>query len=160
MADGIHIPKEVAEREALPEDLDANLVGPYRFPNPRRRRTAAAVYLLSAALMAGFTPGEPRLWLGVALLAGLGLYHLAAAWPLRLEQEEALSRAAALVDYPVGHVSAAVTFHGWRARPRWHVIVYDAHDPPARRSLVELDAVSGEPTAEVYTEEIPPPAAG
>ena len=41
---GIHIPREVAEAEGLPEELDANIVGPYRFPDPRRRRIAGPAF--------------------------------------------------------------------------------------------------------------------
>ena len=30
MTDGIHVPRDVADAEGIPEDLDANIVGPGR----------------------------------------------------------------------------------------------------------------------------------
>ena len=125
--EGIFIPAEVAASEDLPEDLDASQLGPYVFPDPRRRRIAGWIYLALAA------------------------------WPLRLGPEEALAVAASHVPFPVGHVSAAVTFVGLRAKPRWQVIVYSADEPPSRRALVQIDGVDGSLVDEVYTEEVPPP---
>lgn len=159
MTDGIHIPREVADSERVPEDLDANVVGPYRFPDPRRRRIAGWLYLATAAVMAVFAVGQPGFVAGVVLLAGLGVWHVAASWPLGIEQEDALARAAVLVPFAVGHASAAVTFRGWRSRPHWHVVLYSADDPPSRRALVRLDAVTGERVDEVYTEAVPNPGA-
>lgn len=147
--EGIHIPKEVAEAVAIEEELDSNLVGPYRFPNPARRRVAAAVYGVLAALVAMVV--DPL----VALVpVALALWHLAAAWPLNVEQEEALPKAAAAVDFPIGHASAALTFRGLRARPQWSVILYSAAEPPDRRALVTLDAVTGEVLGEPYVESV------
>ena len=42
-----------------------------------------------------------------------------------------------------------------RSRPQWSVILYSADDPPTQRSLVQLDAITGEPVDEVYTESVP-----
>ena len=147
--EGIHIPKEVAEAVAIEEELDSNLVGPYRFPNPARRRVAAAIYGVLAALVAVVV--DPLMALVPVALA---LWHLAAAWPLNVEQEEALPKAAAAVDFPIGHASAALTFRGLRARPQWSVILYSAAEPPDRRALVTLDAVTGEVLGEPYVESV------
>lgn len=153
MTDGIHIPREVAEAEGVPEDLDANVVGPYRFPDPGRRRIAGAIYL---ALLVGLVVWRPEgSWPMIGLVGLVAAWHLAAAWPLRVDQEEALLKAGALVPFPVGHASAALTFRGVRARPVWHVVVYSAEDPPSRRALVRLDGLSGEPIGDVYTEDVP-----
>ncbi|GIU92532.1 MAG: hypothetical protein KatS3mg011_1438 [Acidimicrobiia bacterium] len=152
MTDGIHIPREVADAEGVPEDLDASVVGPYRFPDPRRRRIAGGIYLGLAALVAWWRPTWPFL----LVLVGLGLWHVMAAWPLGLDQEEALLVAAPRVPFPVGHASAALTFTGIRARPTWHVVVYSDEDPPRRRALVTLDAVTGDPIGEPYVEDLPP----
>lgn len=147
--EGIHIPKEVAEAVAIEEELDSNVVGPYRFPDPSRRRIAAAIYAVLAALVALIV--DPL----VALVPGaLAAWHLSAAWPLRVEQEQALPKAAAAVDFPIGHSSAALTFRGLRARPQWSVILYSAAEPPDRRALVTLDAVTGEVIGEPYVEEL------
>lgn len=148
--EGIHIDRDVADAVAMEEELDANVVGPYRFPDPQRRRIGAVIYGVVAVVVA--VAIEP--WPSAPLLA-LAAWHALSAWPLRIEQEDALTRAARAVDFAVGHVSAAVTFHGLRARPRWSVIVYSATEPPDERALVTIDAVSGAQIGETYVEEIP-----
>lgn len=157
MSDGIHIPREVADAEGVPEDLDANVLGPYRFPDPRRRRIASWLYLVGAAVVAVLAMAESAAWVGVGVLVLLAVWHAVSAWPLGIEQEEALERAARVVPFPVGHASAAVTFSGVRARPRWHVVVYSAEDPPRRRALVQFDAVAGSQEGDVYVEDVPAP---
>jgi hypothetical protein len=156
MTDGIHIPAEVAEAEGVPDDLDSSVVGPYRFPDPLRRRLAGWIYLVVSVPVAVLAREEPLMWFGVVLLAVLAGWHLVSAWPLRVDQEEVLARAAGEVEFPVGHASAAVTFVGWRARPRWHVVLYSADEPPTQRALVQFDGVTGERVDEVYLEDVPP----
>lgn len=153
--DGIHIPSEVAEAEGVPEDLDSGVVGPYRFPDPGRRRVAGYVYLLGAAALGALAVSTPRLAIGALLLAALAVWHLLAAFHLGIDQEEALARAAAAVPFPVGHASAAVTFHGLRGRPRWQVVVYSADEPPSRRGLATFDGVTGLPVGPLYVEDVP-----
>ena len=153
--DGIEIPREVAEQEQVPEDLDSTRVGPYRFPDPRRRRTAAIAYLVLAVLVVVAVPNSPGRWVAVALAAALAWWHWLAAWSRKIEPEGALAKAAIDAPFPIGHASAALTFHGWRSRPRWHVVVYDAGEPPARRALVVLDAVTGVRVDDPYVEDIP-----
>lgn len=164
MTDGIHIPQDVADAEGVPDDLDSSIMGPYRFPDPRRRRLAGWIYLGVAVLLAGVAVTQPLMWLGVALLVVLAGWHVASAWPLEMDQEAALTRAAAHVEFPVGHASAAVTFVGWRSRPRWHVVMYSADEPPSHRALAQFDGVTGQLAEEIYTEDVPPvddePAAG
>ncbi len=152
----IEIPRELADQEGVPDDLDSGVVGPYRFPSPRRRRLAAVIYLIGAALAA---------WAAVALVSGywmmaagllvLALYHWISAWELVVEQEQALDEAARVVDFSVGHVSAAVGFEGWRSRPVWNVIVYSAAEPPDRRALVRFDAQTARRLDDVYEEALP-----
>jgi hypothetical protein len=155
LTDGIHIPREVADAEGIPEDLDANVVGPYRFPDPRRRRLAGWIYLILAGSLGLLAAPQPLVWFGVALAAVLAAWHLMSAWPLNLDQEDALAKAAGEVDFPVGHASAAVTFVGLRSRPRWHVVMYSADEPPSRRALVQFDGVSGDLVDQVYVEDVP-----
>ena len=155
--DGIVIPAEVARGEAVPDDLDAGAVGPYRFPDPRRRRWAAWVYLGMAAVLAGLALSTPGLWITAGLLVALSAYHRWASWPLSLDQSAALRTAARHVPFGVGHASVAVSFTGIRSRPRWQVILYSPESPPRRRALVEIDGISGELCSEVYAEELPPP---
>lgn len=153
--DGIEIPRDVAEQEQVPEDLDSTRIGPYRFPDPRRRRTAAIAYLVLAVLVAVAVPNSPGRWVAVALAAALAGWHWLAAWSRKIEPEQALAKAAIDAPFPIGHASAALTFHGWRSRPRWHVVVYDAGEPPAQRALIVLDAVTGRRVDDPYVEDIP-----
>lgn len=152
---GIYISPETAEKEAVPDELNADLVGDYRFPDPRRRRAAAWIYtVLAAGLFVAALVSPRPWWIGGILAAGLAVWHRLAAWPLEIDQEQALEIAASRVEFPVGHASAAVSFAGVRARPRWQVIVYSAENPPARRALVQLDGVDGSAVGEVYSEAV------
>lgn len=134
-------------RDELPDDLTvaSGYVGPYQFPDVRRRRIAATIYaglaLLSAA--GGASSRNAGLWGAAVLLASIAIYHVITAWPLRIDQTEALATASREVGFPVGHASAQVTWRGLRSRPMWRVLVYSADEPPAFRGLVELDAVDG-----------------
>lgn len=148
---GIHINRDLAESVAIEEELDANLAGAYRFPTTERRRISGWVYLAMAALALVAIDG----WVVAAGLAGLGLWHFLAAWPLAINETQALRIAGSSVDFPVGHASASVRFAGWRSRPRWAVVLYSATDPPDQRALVVVDAVAGD-VLETYREGIRP----
>jgi hypothetical protein len=148
---GIFIERELADSVAIEEELDSNVVGPYRFPAPTRRRAAGWVFVVAAALTVVLIDGG---WLPAIGLLGLAVWNFASAWPLRVHEEEALSVAGSVVDFPVGHASAAVTFHGLRSRPRWSVVLYSAQEPPDRRALVVVDAITGEVAEEPYVEDV------
>ena len=143
--------------DALPADLDVTAyVGPYLFPSPRRRLVAAA-WLVAVALagVAGFAVSGNRGLLGVAAaLVVAAVYHVVTAWPLVVDQTEALVVATRTVGFPVGHASGQLTWRGLRSRPTWRILLYSADTPPSRRGLVELDAVDGHVLGE-YTETNP-----
>ena len=156
---GIEIPREVADAESVPDDLDSGSVGPYQFPTPRRRRAAGFVYLGAAGLavlgaVLGLPTGLYFVAGGLTLLAG---YHFITAWQMKVDEEGALELAARRVSFAVGHASAAIRFEGLRARPIWNVILYAAGDPPDRRALVLIDAVGGGVVGETYEEELEQP---
>jgi hypothetical protein len=146
------------DRDELPADLDvtAAYAGAYTFPDVRRRRIAAVIVLAGAAACAALfvTNGNGGLLGGALALGAVGGYQLACAWPLRVDQTEALAIAARAVGFPVGHSSARVMFRGLRSRPVWQVLLYSADEPPSIRGLVELDAVGGAVLGE-YTEHNP-----
>jgi hypothetical protein len=152
--DGIEIPRDVADQEQVPEDLDSTVVGPYLFPDPSRRRNAGIAYLVLALLVAVAVPNSPGRWVAVAVSVALSGWHWLAAWPRNVDPEEALAKAAVDAPFPIGHASAALTFHGWRSRPRWHVVVDDSGEPPVERALIVLDAVTGERVGDPYVEDI------
>lgn len=150
---GIHIERDLADSIAIEEELDSNVGGEYRFPSPRRRRIAGWVYLV-AALVCGLSfPGGWYVASGLVLLAA---WHFASAWPLNIDEHDAMTTAAAAMDFPIGHASASVRFTGWRSRPMWSVVMYAATDPPDRRGLVVVDAVDGTIVAPPYVEPISP----
>ena len=139
-------------RDELPEDLDVTrYVGMYTFPDIRRRRWPAFVYLLLAAglgVLSAAYPGDRVLvnqgFLAAAIaLAVIGIYHLIASWPLAVRDTDALLAAAGEVRFPVGHASAQLGWRGLRSRPTWRILLYSGEDPPKKRGLVLVDAVDG-----------------
>jgi hypothetical protein len=149
------IPEEVARSEGVPDDLDSTQREPYTIPSTRRRRIAAVVYETGAigVAVAVFLGAPPGLLILSALLIAVGGWHFAAAWPIRVLDPAALETANREVPFAVGHASAVVGFDGWRAKPVWNVLVFDAAEPPSQRALVRVDAVDGH-VVEKYVEEI------
>ncbi|HJQ76201.1 MAG TPA: hypothetical protein VJ948_02955 [Acidimicrobiia bacterium] len=149
--DGIYIERDLADRIAIEEELDSNITSEYHFPSPQRRRIAAWVYLLAGA---GTVFAFPEGW---AVAIGFGViaaWHFLSSWPLQIDEHEAMTRAASVVDFAVGHASASVRFKGWRSRPRWSVVMYSATEPPDRRALVVVDASTGDVVEPPYTEDV------
>lgn len=151
----IEVDADVAAAAEMPDDLDANVFGPYAVPDPARRRRAGLVYLAGAAIVAlGILLGLPTgMWLMAAVLVIVAAYHQIAGTHLAVREAEALTAANRSTEFPVGHASAQLGFEGWRARPIWNVLVFSADDPPSQRGLIRVDAQSGE-VVDQYTEEI------
>jgi hypothetical protein len=150
-------PGEEVRGDQLPEDLDVTAyVGPYVFPDIKRRRIAGTIYLFMAALVlwAALASSNAGLIFGAVLLAVIAGYHFVAGWSLKIDQTEALAVASRTVGFPVGHASAQLGWRGLRSRPAWRILVYSADEPPSVRGLVELDAVDGHVLGE-YTEQNP-----
>jgi hypothetical protein len=139
-------------RDELPSELDAvGFVGPYLFPDNKRRRIPAAIYAVAGAVLIA-------LWIAdhsggvlvnggflVAGIAGLALaaYHWVAGYPLVVRDLDALTAASKEVGFPIGHASAQLGWRGLRSRPTWRILLYSADDPPTRRGLVLVDGVDG-----------------
>ena len=140
-------------RDELPEDLDASgYVGPYVFPDNKRRRIPGFIYLGVGALclLIWLLAGDDAVLVnegfavaGVLLLV-VGLYHLLAGFDLDVDERDALVAATREVGFAVGHASAQLGWRGLRSRPTWRILVYSAEDPPAKRGLVLVDGVDGE----------------
>ena len=143
--------------DQLPEDLDVNaFVGPYVFPDIKRRRIGGWIYTVIALLSlgAGFASTNRGLVFAGVLLLAIAGYHFLAGWPLKINQTDALAVASRTVGFPVGHASAQLAWRGLRSRPTWRILLYSADEPPSMRGLVELDAVDGEVLGE-YSERNP-----
>ena len=145
------------EGDVLPEDLDVTAyVGPYLFPEhvgggSRERSTRCS---RSSASWAGCVSDNWGLLAATVLLVLIGAYHFLTAWPLKIDQTEALLIATRTVGFPVGHSTAQLAWHGLRSRPAWRILLYSADEPPTMRGLVELDGVDGHVLGE-YTEPNP-----
>ena len=144
-------------RDELPADLDASgYVGPYRFPDNKRRRIPGLLYAVIGLVLIGLwvvrgdgvLVNAGLLVAGVALVA-IGLYQVVAGYPLRVDQTDALAAAGRQVGFAVGHASAQLGWRGVRSRPTWRILLYSAEDPPASRGLVLVDGVDGEIVAHV-----------
>lgn len=149
--EGIHIDRDLADQVAIEEELDSNVVGEFVFPSPQRRRIAGWVFVVAGIVSAMTIDGGWPVAAGFGLLA---LWQFLASWPFNVDENEAMTTAASVVDFPIGHASASVRFHGWRSRPRWSVLLYSATEPPDRRALVLVDAVDGEVIDLPYVEAI------
>ena len=139
-------------RDELPEDLDVTgFVGPYAFPDNKRRRIPAAIYLVcGAALIAlwiaagssAVLVNRGTLVVGVLLVA-VGVYGFVTAYPLSFDETQALAVAGRTVGFAVGHASAQLGWRGLLSRPTWRILLYSADEPPTQRGLVLVDAVDG-----------------
>ena len=137
--------------DELPDDLDAeNYVGVYQFPDNKRRRTPALMYLVvgSAMLLAWLVnrSGESSLVnrgfaVGGICLIVLGGYGFLAGVKLNVHDVDALVAASTHVGFPVGHASAQLGWRGLASRPTWRVLLYSTENPPAKRGLVLVDGV-------------------
>jgi len=155
---GIEIPAEVADAAAMPDDLDAEVIHPHAVPDPQRRRRAAMVYVVFAALAAigiGLGSLPAGMWIAVAGLLAIAAYNRVAGWHLVVREGRALEAANRAIGFPVGHASATLGFTGWRSRPVWNVLVFSADEPPSRRGLVRIDGIDGH-VVETYAEDVPP----
>ncbi len=153
----IEVAADVAEAAGMPDDLDANVLGPYEVPDPVRRRRSGMVYVGAAVITAlGIAAGLPTgMWIVVGLFLLIAVYHLAAGTHLVVKEAEALNKANAATEFPVGHASAVLGFDGFLAKPTWNVLVFSADEPPSERGLVRVDGRNGE-VLETYTEPVPP----
>ena len=137
--------------DSLPEDLDiSNFVGQITFPNNSRRRIPALMYVLmgaAAILVSVMLPdsvatNEGLLVTGIVLLA-FGAYGFWAGRRMTIDEEDALVRASAHFDFPVGHASAQQVWKGWTSRPTWRILAFSNENPPAFRGIALVDAIDG-----------------
>ena len=152
----MEIPRDVADAEGVPEDLDSGAPGPYTFPSPRRRVRAGLTYLIAAlfAVLAALGGLHDGFWVVAAGFVAIAGIHALAGWDLKVADGQALETANRAVEFGVGHASATVGFTGWLARPVWNVLVFSADEPPTQRGLVRVDGITGD-VIETYAEAIP-----
>jgi len=139
-------------RDVLPDDLNAvDHVGLYKFPDNSRRRIPGVMYLcMAVGCMVASSVGADSSWANegwnlAALLLGLmAMISWTSGWRMSIDESEALVRASRAVGFAVGHASAQQVWRGIRSRPTWRIFCYSTEEPPTRRGLVLVDAVTGE----------------
>lgn len=130
-------------------DAASSEVGPFRVLDTRKRRSAAVVYLIGAALAGLVAVGVslPMVWATtVAPLVGLALCQVVCAWNMGVKDADAIRIASGVVTFPVGHASATLGYRGWLARPVWQVLVFADGAAPDKQGLVTVDAIDGDVT--------------
>ncbi len=144
--------------DQLPEDLDVTAyVGPYVFPDIKRRRIAGTIYAVLGALgVVGRARGfEQR----PAVRRGPPVGDRRVPLRRGLAAEDRPDRSARGRE-PHGRIPGRACVGAARvartplSRPAWRILVYSADEPPSMRGLVELDAVDGHVLGE-YTEHNP-----
>ena len=159
MVDGIEIDKEVAEATLLPDDLNSLAVGSYVVPDPRKRSQypffvfAVLVITYLTSLVIDFVTFTPTF---IILLSVVILLFLIDN-KFRIQQQEVIEKITDSIEHSIGYYSIALTFL-FSIRniltPVWTVIVYSHENPPQFKTIVEINALSGEIVTEPYTENI------
>lgn len=139
-------------RDQLPSDLNVTeFVGAYKFPDNSRRRIPGILYVAVALalsvvwLLADSTSAYANGGIAFACVAlGVaGAFSITSGWRMTVDEKEALLIATREVGHAVGHASAQQVWRGLRSRPTWRIFCYSAEEPPAQRSLVLVDAITG-----------------
>ena len=159
MVDGIEIDKDVAEETLLPDDLNSLAVGSYVVPDPRKRSQypffvfAVLVITYLTSLVIDFVTFTPTF---IILLSVVILLFLIDN-KFRIQQQEVIEKITDSIEHSIGYYSIALTFL-FSIRniltPVWTVIVYSHENPPQFKTIVEINALSGEIVTEPYTENI------
>ena len=159
MGDGIEIDKDVAEETLLPDDLNSLSVGSYVVPDPRKRSQypffvfAVLVITYLTSLVIDFVTFTPTF---IILLFVVILLFLIDN-KFRIQQQEVIEKITDSIEHSIGYYSIALTFL-FSIRniltPVWTVIVYSHENPPQFKTIVEINALSGEIVTEPYTENI------
>jgi hypothetical protein len=145
--------------DELPDDLNAvEYVGPYQFPDNKRRRVPAYMYLVVGSILVVLWFASRNdsgslvnrgFGLGGLLLILLGVYGLRAGLAMVVTDTDALAAASAHIGFPVGHASAQLGWRGLLSRPTWRILCYSAENPPAKRGLVLVDGIDGKVVADM-----------
>ena len=159
MVDGIEIDKDIAEETLLPDDLNSLAVGSYVVPDPRKRKqypyVVLGVVLLSyiTSLIIDFVSFVPV----IIILSIIALLLFLVNNKFKIQQQEVIERITNNIDHSIGYYSIALTFQFTLKNiltPVWTVIVYSHENPPLNKTIIEINAFSGEVITEPYTENL------
>ena len=159
MVDGIDINQEDAEKALLPDDLNSLAVGSYIVPNPNRRKYYPVYVLLIVAITYIASLLLPFIDFTVSLiilvLVALMLFVLNNKF--LISQDEVIEKILNFIDHPIGYYSIALTFLFNLKNiltPVWTTIIYSHESPPKLKTIIEINAYSGEVLGNPYTESI------
>ena len=159
MVDGIDINQEDAEKALLPDDLNSLAVGSYIVPNPNRRKYYPVYVLLIvaityiASLLLPFI--DFKVSLIILVLVALMLFVINNKF--LISQDEVIEKILNFIDHPIGYYSIALTFLFNLKNiltPVWTTIIYSHESPPKLKTIIEINAYSGEVLGDPYTESI------
>ena len=159
MVDGIEIDKDIAEETLLPDDLNSLAVGSYVVPDPRKRKqypyVVLGVVLLSyiTSLIIDFVSFVPV----IIILSIIAFLLFLVNNKFKIQQQEVIERITNNIDHSIGYYSIALTFQFTFKNiltPVWTVIVYSHENPPLNKTIIEINAFSGEVITEPYTENL------
>ena len=159
MVDGIEIDKDIAEETLLPDDLNSLAVGSYVVPDPRKRSqypyVVLGVVLLSfiTSLIIDFVSFVPVIF----ILSIVALLLFLVNNKFKIQQQEVIERITNNIDHSIGYYSIALTFQFAFKNiltPVWTVIVYSHENPPLNKTIIEINAFSGQVITEPYTENL------
>ena len=159
MVDGIEIDKDIAEETLLPDDLNSLAVGSYVVPDPRKRKqypyVVLGVVLLSfvTSLIIDFVSFIPV----IIILSIFAFLLFLVNNKFKIQQQEVIERITNNIDHSIGYYSIALTFQFTFKNiltPVWTVIVYSHENPPLNKTIIEINAFSGEVITEPYTENL------
>ena len=159
MVDGIEIDKDIAEETLLPDDLNSLAVGSYVVPDPRKRSqypyVVLGVVLLSfiTSLIIDFVSFVPV----IIILNIVALLLFVVNNKFKIQQQEVIERITNNIDHSIGYYSIALTFQFTFKNiltPVWTVIVYSHESPPKFKTIVEINAFSGDIVTEPYSENL------
>ena len=159
MVDGIEIDKDIAEETLLPDDLNSLAVGSYVVPDPRKRKqypyVVLGVVLLSfiTSLVIDFVSFVPV----IIILSIIALLLFLVNNKFKIQQQEVIERITNNIDHSIGYYSIALTFQFTFKNiltPVWTVIVYSHENPPLNKTIIEINAFSGEVITDPYTENL------
>ena len=159
MVDGIDINQEDAEKALLPDDLNSLAVGSYIVPNPNRRKYYPVYVLLIVALtyIASLLLPFIDFTVSLIILVLVALMLFVINNKFLINQDEVIEKILNYIDHPIGYYSIALTFLFNLKNiltPVWTTIIYSHESPPKLKTIIEINAYTGELLSDPYTESI------
>jgi hypothetical protein len=159
MVDGIDINQEDAEKALLPDDLNSLAVGSYIVPNPNRRKYYPFYVLLIVAItyIASLLLPFIDFTVSLIILVLVALMLFVINNKFLISQDEVIEKILNFIDHPIGYYSIALTFLFNLKNiltPVWTTIIYSHESPPKLKTIIEINAYSGEILGDTYTESI------